>query len=380
MSTVSFLLHMSYQQKNIMSKPGCRWDSFCFLSDDAILLPDSGSGELSIYLLTPEPDSFKHMISLQLPETKRKHAIHYISVRCEPVVRSPTAHYRTPIVPTSRQIPFRTDPQAAIVIIALDYALPTEGEGLEIDGFLISLPEPQVFAIKRKVLLDFAREANSRQRESYSYSEVVTNEASSSSEPSVVQTSTTDSTMDSAVDSAVPQLPSKDWIHFTRWGLSPVPARWICYVHGSRYVSMPDRPWGSGRKMALKIYDFNIMEERKAECMGQDYLQEPLAGAQPEGWAEDDDEDEEVEFIPNEVGTATKISTPTKWPVKSVVTLLGPCKVNKPELFKESFETSLPCRLIETEAVFDWDSVVIDEEHVVGLKVTNFILSFNCLC
>ena len=121
--------------------------------------------------------------------------------------------------------------------------------------------------------------------------------------------------------------------------------------------------------MALKIYDFNIMEERKAESMGQEYLPEAVAGVQTEGWIEDDDDDEEIEYIPNEDGIATKVSTPTKWPVKSVVTLAEPLKINKPELFKESFVTSLPCRLIETEAVFDWDSVIIDEDHVVGLKV-----------
>lgn len=339
------------------SERGCRWDSFCFLADDAILLPDTGSGELNIYLLTPEPDSLTHTISLQLPETKMKHAIHYISVRCEPIVRSLTANYNIPQNPVSTQKSCQTDPQAAIVIFAVEYALPTEGEALEIDDFLISLPEPQVFAIKRKKLVELAK--GGIQNHIYTG-------------PSVLEGVTG--------EPIVPRLPSQEWIHFTRWGLSPVPARWICYVQGSRYVSMPDRPLGSGKKLALKIYDFNVMEERKAECMGQDYLHEPIAGAQTEGWTDGEDEDEEVDYIPNEIGVATKVSTPTKWPVKTVVTLVGPTKVNKPELFEEPFVTSLPCRLIETEAVFDWDSVIIDEDHVVGLKVRCFPAGLQVLC
>ncbi|KLO12172.1 hypothetical protein SCHPADRAFT_929415 [Schizopora paradoxa] len=333
------------RKANITTESNCRWDSFCFLADDAILLPDTGLEELSIYLLTPEPNSIRHTISLQLPETKMKHAIHYMSVRCEPIARSPTSNYHIPTSRISTQTSCQTDPHAAIVIVAMDYAVPTEGEALEIDDFVITLPDPQVFAIKRKKLLELAK--GSKEQQSCA-------EASSSQE------------IASSIE--VPRLHSREWIRFTRWGLSPVPARWICFVQGSRYISMPHRPSGSKKKMALKFYDFNIMEERKAECMSQDFLPEVTAGAQAEGWIEDDDEDEEVEFIPNEVGKATKISTPTKWPVKSVIILAEPLKINKPELFKESFVTSLSCRLIETEAVFDWDSVVIDEDHVIGLK------------
>ncbi|KAH8103174.1 hypothetical protein DFH11DRAFT_1735027 [Phellopilus nigrolimitatus] len=347
------------------------WDTFCFVAPDAILLPDTNLGLLNIFLFDDTPESFRHAVSLLLPDTVNNPAIARISVRSEPPPCAPSTHYANPASDTP---PFTPDPDSAVVILTLDYVVTPRPAhvALVIDGFIISIAHPQIVAVKRSTLVRFARGAEAHAQEAQAPREQAPREYAPRAEgvlpPLEEERKDDDAVKDEAVKEEaepepsqsstcthplppnapmdrlakrVPHIHAEHWVeHHTRWGLAIPPPRWVCYTHGSRFAAMGDRPFGSDRRMGVTLYDFNVRNARRGLDLNAD-------------------EEESEEWKDRE------------FPVKRSRIVQSFSTIHLPEIFKHDFRTGLPYRITETEEVFDWDSVMLDDERIIGLKEEN---------
>lgn len=250
-----------------------------------------------------------------------------------------------------------------------------DGPALVIDGFQISLAHPQVVALRRKDVMRWARgaEAVHRRREKEkekrrSASSKAKGKAravdfeDAADHPSSSPSSSVPSTFN-PIRKRVPHTHAKDWIRRTRWGLSAPPARWVCYSYGTRFVSMEDRPFGSDRRVGVRVYDFNVrpLKRRKQGLGSID--------------SESEDDVEELDLIDvreyeDDAGQpqVSAQARPHPYPIKRVGVQDKATSVHLPDIFRSDFIVELPYRMIETDAIFDWDSCMIDDERIIGLK------------
>lgn len=295
-----------------------QWDTFCFLSHDTVLVPDTAAGRLNVYTFTPAALSFRHRVSLGLPETRQDSPIVQITARTEPPSRTPHSGRAR-----DTQRAFSADPDAAIVVLTLDYVVPpADGEDIVVAGFHINVAQPQMLVVHRTSFLLLAQKHGTGRAE----------------------------------DGAVKLIDWDGWgAEYSRWGVGPCPPRWVCYVHGTRYVSMHDRPFGPHRPVAISVYDFNI----KNAVRDLPHPSSVVAAAVPGDDA--DLEEEQAEHV------------------KKAYNVLTQSEIYLPRIFKKPIVTRLPYRVVETEEIFDWDSVMIDDERIIGLKVL-FPPSFSSAC
>lgn len=281
-----------------------QWDTFCFLSPDAVLIPDTAMGCLNVYTFTEDAFSFRHAVSLALPETQLACPVMQITVRTEP----------SPCTPDNGST-CQADPDAAIIVITLEYVVPqAAGEDVIAAGFFIDIGQPQMLVVHRSTLLAFARGG-------------------------------WDGDGGIAAGRMAGIVAWDDWgVLKSRWGVGPCPPRWVCYVHGTRYVSMCDRPSGAHSPVAVSLYDFNVMNAARA-----------IPPPNPDTSTELPKDGNSVEGLSGYVKEAHNVWDPT------VIFL--------PDIFKNPIITMLPYRIVETEKIFDWDSVMIDNERIIGLKV-----------
>lgn len=378
------------------------WDTFCFISSHAILIPDTNFCSLNIYLFDDKPSSFRHAVSLLLPEAINTPAIAHIYCRTEP---SSNSFLATPKKGSRKrdqdQKPFKTDPNSSIIILTFDYIIapPINQAQIFIDGFALSMAQPQVVAMKRSTLLGYAFKAESTatkmmarmQKQDHEFKSatfgaeangnslhtpgtvrappfasnsngLITSELSLSSAVTAPTLAPYDASnkFGDKIRKRIPHMHAEHWIHTTRWGLSSVPSRWVCYAHGSRFVSMEDREMGSQGRMGFTVYDFNMKLFRKRlyssafDSDGYDSLSESSSQRSENTVESRDNEDERED---------------DRWPVRRTQIVDQPTTINLPEIFKNEFRTALPYVVTQTRKAFDWDSVMIDDEHIIGLKV-----------
>jgi hypothetical protein len=120
-------------------------------------------------------------------------------------------------------------------------------------------------------------------------------------------------------------------------------------------VTMGDSPFGSDRRASLFLYDFSVLSEKQ----GAESLSDMEDGEKHTG--------RHRRFDNRHVRRSRIADRSTN--------------VHVPEIFRHNFRSVPSYRMIETKEVFDWDSVMVDDERIVGLKVCIYLfflsLSFS---
>ncbi|KAI5120331.1 hypothetical protein M0805_000391 [Coniferiporia weirii] len=306
---------------------GEAWDSFCFIAPDAILIPDSHIGQLNVFFFDDSPGSLHHGATFLLPAIVNVPGISYIGVCSNP----------PPSVPTCRidadASPFVADPDDAILILTIDYILMP----YSVHNDNVS-KQTHVVAIRRYFLVQSARKAVEH-AEQMGTTAPNGRTGGGAFPPSVLGSSYAGpgrGAHEVRRNKRTPCLNSEQWVRNTRWGLATPSADYQRHVYGTRFVAMGRREPGSGRGISFVVYDFNLRNARKGVS-----------------FEEDNEEDEE--------------GTPT-WPVEASRIVTTSTTVNIPGIFKNPFITTLPYRITRTESVFDWNSVMIDDERIIGIR------------
>lgn len=126
---------------------------------------------------------------------------------------------------------------------------------------------------------------------------------------------------------------------------------------------MQDREFGSRARVRVKVYDFNIDLGRRESARGPDSRanldHSDLPGCAPDSLAAS-------------MHTYTPTSLVPPLSLRLTKTVMAPSLTDdRRAIFAEPFESALPYRVIETEQVFDWDSAMIDDERIIGLRVSH---------
>lgn len=185
-----------------------QWDTFCFIATDAVLIPDTVGKILHIYKFTEKAFSLRRGLALELLSCVSPFL--QIEFCSEP---PPRPHYLSDTGEKHGSCAgqrFVADPEAAIVVITVDYMY--DNHGMEI-------ADTYTLVVHRSSLLDLAVQHN---------------------------------------DLNCPQqkIPWDRWgPEATRWGVGTPPAPWGYYIYGQRYVAIKSE----GEKYKLLLYDFNVL-------------------------------------------------------------------------------------------------------------------------
>jgi hypothetical protein len=126
--------------------------------------------------------------------------------------------------------------------------------------------------------------------------------------------------------------PVSRWLRTER-----VPTRWITTSTGQRYVQIDNGAWN--QPAPIVIYDFNPLHS----CRRANSRRERLCGR-----GEEDGEDGDLGWYGGD---------------------LGP--------FDEEVYSELPYGLVASERLFNYDSVLMDEERIIGMHVRVFFFFFD---
>ncbi|TDL15987.1 hypothetical protein BD410DRAFT_795855 [Rickenella mellea] len=330
-----------------------QWDTVCFISHDTLLLPDTTGSVLNIYTFTDEPRSLFRAISLRLPHKSELATLVSITARSEPAPRSPHVRRRSsrPTTPWAYQRrPFTTDPDSAIVVLTLQYLMeenPFEAE--------------ETFVVHRSTFLELARRG--------------------------VRSANSHATH---VDARTPLEWAAWGPNCTRWGLGAPPPRWVCYTYGQRFVSMDPVPVRrmededgqlSRPLIRITVYDFNMMNAKRDIPIEDDSHEKSHIRSEhpPYITSRNPNADadlhqaitniRQLEVESGEVGGRC-ISANDAFGdyVSEVQNITTESVTSRPRILENDIVSSLPYRVVTTHEVFDWDSVMIDDERIIGLK------------
>ncbi|TDL15988.1 hypothetical protein BD410DRAFT_832321 [Rickenella mellea] len=350
-----------------------QWDTVCFISHSALLLPDTLGSVLDIYTFTDEPGSLVRAVSLHLPLQSQIARLMSITARSEPAPSSPHvcrldgSHANAPR--TYQRRPFTTDPESAIVVITMQYSTDE------------NLPEPeQTLVAHRSTLLELARRD----------SRFVT------SRPTHVDTCQT--------------LYWEEWGPLcARWGLSATP-RWVCYTYGQRFVSMgpvpvrrlEDENGEVSRPLnSITVYDFNVMNAERDIPTDNSHTRtdffphkrptpppSPMRSEDPHMRSDTPNTHVDMRKSSGNIGQSESdsgsrsfISRNTAFGdhVSEVQNVTTKSVISRSRIFESDIVSSLPYRVVSTHAVFDWDSVMIDDERIIGVKEGEMMFGLESL-
>ena len=340
------------------------WETFCFLSEDSVLIPSALNSILNVYYFDDKPSSLKHAISLLLPEPLTRNGLRhiYVCTQPDPSRVSYASH------PTGDYPPFDANPDDGIIILQLDYRYYHHGVTCaEDEGANL----PQVVAIPKWFILEVTRRAREadkklrRQIEEF-HCRAHVHDRKTKALLRCEHEFLYYHTRKHPLYKRTPHLHSEEWIGFTRWGLDTVPPSTGSYVYGSRYLGMSSRTnLPEAPASSVVIYDFNLRNEHRGL---RHLLREENVRPYPDS---DVDFNEDADWDYDEEGTR-------RWPVYPSQIVTTPSMVCIPEVFKRKFETRMPYRVTETEMVLPWDSAVLDGERIIGLEVSEISFFSSC--
>lgn len=323
------------------------WESFCFISLDAVLIPSTADGYLNIFRFNERPNSLTHVFTFILPETIEKPGLRHMRVFSNPAPSLPRPSGCKN--PTGDVPPFVVDPDDGIVILQLDYYHPHRSyiKGVSVED---ELNYPQVVAVRRRCFL-----------------KALETEVSEKCIPRIEHYGRLCGHLKAHFDSLFdpqarrhPHVHPASWLKYTRWGLEPMPPfLWSYCTYGSRYLGMTSRlvhtQLGTSE---FVVYDFNTRNERRGLNLTRLNVRLP-----PNIIVNKNNEKDILE-------RAHKGEWPKLWPIIQSRIVSNKKLSGNPDVFIRAFETSLPYRITESEFTLRWDSALIDEERIIGVIVS----------
>lgn len=344
------------------------WETFCFLTEDSVLIPSACNSLLNVYDFDNKPGSLKHVVSLLLPEPLTRDGLRHIYLRSQPG----PSESRYSSHPIGDCPPFIADPDEAIIILSLDYHYHLHGIPGAVDqGHNL----PQVVAIPRRILTRAARLSRASDAKLLSHIEKFHGRTYSDGSPLDTTPCCEHEVLhkhacNHPLYKRSPHLHAEQWIEHTRWGLDAITPSMGCYAYGSRYLGMSSRISLPGAPASsIAVYDFNLHNERRGY---EHFLEEDNIRPYPTSDDEFINEDEDWDY---DEETGEK-----RWPVFPSKVVMSPNTVSVREVFKRPFTTRLPYRVTETEMVLPWDSAVLDGERIIGLEVSDALCFFGIRC
>ncbi|TDL23568.1 hypothetical protein BD410DRAFT_839035 [Rickenella mellea] len=324
------------------------WDTVCFISHYALLLPDTNGFALNIYTFTDDdPGSFVLAASLLLPQKDEDASLMSITARSEPAPRSPrrrvrdhdcSRHTSTPW--TYQRQPFTTDPDSAIVVLTMVYI-----------GDANRVQTEQTLVVHRSTLLEHARRDTK----------------SAGSHPTQTH-----------------HRVSLEWAAWgpncTRWGIDGSP--WVFSMHGQRLVSMDPvlDPGTVGETTRMMVYDFNMRNAERDVPIEKAQMAQSSTSEHPHMSSDSLKSDVAALDVSGDVGQLVANSGEVGgWPTISrnlgpggclseALNITAQSVISWPAIFENKVVSSLPFRFMCTHEVFDWNRVMIDDERIIGMK------------
>ncbi|KAL7284326.1 hypothetical protein ACG7TL_001612 [Trametes sanguinea] len=389
----------------------------CFFGEEFAALPSPpapSTAKQSSSNARQEVPLLKIACALELPPLHPGALVLRMTCRCEPNPRGPPSS----ATHSDRVIPFYSDPERAVMILHLHIRLP------------IGVTKVYTMIVHRAALLKVVREAVERHHQALADKAAARESRSETPDyygvegedgaadgtsgeedaphvpgaffhpfgihhPSrrgrrAASSNDTDSDEGETDEENLPRLTWEEWgPAVTRWFHDELPGtRWITTTCGQRFV----RVRSDGR---MRVYDFNPLSMKRylharslsgspvGALPGEDILEEKYyewSSATVEDADEDDegdvvfegvdvveeDEDPQEEAI---IIRTRKASSSRPEPERRMRVVLGSTRIADPAAWAKTLESSLPYVETSVPAPDDYESALLDEDVIIGLKM-----------